>query len=68
MTAADRIVISSAPKAPSGRVSQLEAYCPDCGAGYQEVGDGFRCPWAKATRQRIEHDEPGFRVVACGRP
>lgn len=49
--------------------------CPDCGAAYQETADGWRCPWATPTSQRIEHEDPpeppefptAFRIVACGR-
>lgn len=31
--------------------------CPDCGADYQQHGDGARCPWARDARW-----------ARCGRP
>lgn len=69
MTAGDFVQLGVARKIASGRVGEFDAYCPDCGAAYQEVGDGFRCPWATSARRRLEHDdpEPGFTIVACGR-
>lgn len=67
MTPGDFVIVP-ARRAPSGRVGEFEAYCPDCDAAYQQVEDGWRCPWATAKRQRVEHDDgPGFRIIACGR-